>query len=188
MGIREGMLALLAREPKHGYQLKLDLEEATATGVVVNIGQIYSTLQRLERDGLVSGTDQGEDDGRVVYTITDEGREELLMWGERAEALTAGRDELSIKILIALYARTIDPRRVVSAQRSETMRALQDYTRLRPEDGDRDMAWQLHLDRLIYNAEAELKWLDRVEERLPGRSDEKSDGAGVTPSMEEVAT
>jgi DNA-binding PadR family transcriptional regulator len=187
MGIREGMLALLAREPKHGYQLKLDLEEATASGVVVNIGQIYSTLQRLERDGLVLGGDQGDDDGRVVYTITDEGREELEVWGDRPEALTAGRDELSIKILIALYARTIDPHRVVSAQRSQTMRALQDYTRLRLEDGGRDVAWQLHLDRLIYNAEAELKWLDRVEERLPTTGEEESDGAGATP-MEEVVT
>lgn len=186
MGIREGLLALVAGEPKHGYQLKLDLEEATAEGVTVNIGQVYSTLQRLERDGLVAGSELEDEDGRVVYTITDDGRKELKVWGERPEALTAGRDELSIKILIALYAGTIDPHRVLSTQRSETMRALQDYTRLRFEDGGGDMAWQLHLDRLIYNAEAELKWLDRVEERLPDGGDREGDVADDVRSMEEV--
>lgn len=167
MGIKEGLLALLATGSQHGYQLKLDLETATGNGTSVNIGQVYTTLQRLERDGLVV-SDGETDDSRVTYAITSDGREVLETWGDRPESLAAGRDELSIKILLSIYTNSLDPYRVVATQRRSTMGQLQDYTQLKSRDRGDDLAWQLHLDRLIYNAEAELRWLDKVEERLPG--------------------
>lgn len=176
MGIKEGLLALLATGPKHGYQLKVELEAATGNGMVVNVGQVYTTLQRLERDGLV-GSGGETDDSRVVYTITPSGRGELKAWGDRPESLAAGRDELSIKVLLSIYTNVLDPAEVIATQRSETMGQLQDYTSLKLADSGDDLAWQLHLDRLIFNAEAELKWLDRVEQRLPG----------VTPQLPEPA-
>jgi DNA-binding PadR family transcriptional regulator len=185
MGVKEGLLALLADEPKHGYQLKLDLETATGSGVSVNIGQVYSTLQRLERDGLVEATDDG-DASRIVYAISTSGRAALKQWGDRPESLAAGRDELSIKILLAIYTGSLDPIQVVATQRRETMGVLQDYTRLRSSDDSGDIAWQLHLDRLIYNAEAELKWLDRVEERLPEPAPVLSTASEDEPMIEEV--
>jgi DNA-binding PadR family transcriptional regulator len=166
MGIKEGLLALLADGPRHGYQLKLDLEAATGDAVTINVGQVYTTLQRLERDGLVEG---GGDDreGRAIYRITAVGITALRDWVSKPEDLAAaGRDEISIKVLLALYTSGLDPAPVIETQRRATMGLLQDFTQLRARDDDADLAWQLHLDRLMYSAEAELKWLDRVEERL----------------------
>jgi len=165
MGIKEGLLALLATEPMYGYQLKSQLENATGNGVDLNIGQVYSTLQRMERDGLVEPGVEDEE-GRVVYSITDQGRATLARWGDRPESLAQGRDELSIKVLLSIHTSALDPNRVIEVQRRETMGLLQHYVQLRSSSEDQDLAWQLHLDRLIYNAEAELRWLDRVEERL----------------------
>lgn len=166
MGIREGLLALLAEEPKHGYQLKVDLEAATGDSLSINVGQVYSTLQRLERDGLIEGGDE-DADGREVYAITPTGRETLAEWAlAPVDLAAAGRDEISLKILVALFTDGLDPTAIIDSQRSATMSLLQDFTRLRSRDREGDLAWQLHLDRLMYSAEAELKWLDRVEERI----------------------
>ena len=168
MGIKEGLLALLADGPRHGYQLKLDLEAATGDAISINVGQVYTTLQRLERDGLVAGGGH-DDEGRAIYEITQPGVSELREWVSRPEDLAAaGRDEISIKVLLALFTPGLDPAQVIETQRRATMGLLQDFTQLRAQDNDNDtdLAWQLHLDRLMYSAEAELKWLDRVEERL----------------------
>lgn len=166
MAIKNGLLALLADSPKHGYQLKLDLEATTGDGLTINVGQIYTTLQRLERDGLVERV-TASDDGRVVYSVTDEGRQAVWSWmSDPVELAAAGRDEITLKILMAVRTGVEDPRRVVERQRGSTMSLLQDYTALKAANNDDDIAWLLHLDRLIYSAEAELRWLDRVEERL----------------------
>lgn len=166
MGVKEGLLALLGDGPRHGYQLKLDLETATGDSISINVGQIYSTLQRLERDGLIEGGGK-DSDGRDVYRITEKGRESLAGWAiEAVDLAAAGRDEVSLKVLIALSSDGLDPWAVIEHQRRFTMGLLQDLTQLRSRDVDSDLAWQLHLDRLMYSAEAELKWLDRVEERL----------------------
>jgi DNA-binding PadR family transcriptional regulator len=165
MGLKEGLLCLLARGDTHGYHLKSALETATGDTWQVNIGQIYTTLQRLERDGLVAII-ESNGDGRVVYTITDQGRATVRSWMHTPVDLAAsGRDEISLKVLMAMVSGVEDPRRVVEKQRGATMNLLQDYTTLK-SDADDDFAWQLHLDRLILNAEAELRWLERVEARL----------------------
>lgn len=186
MGIKEGLLALLADGPKHGYQLKLDLEAATGDAISINVGQIYSTLQRLERDGLIESG--GKDtDGREVYGVTAPGREILTEWALRPVALAAaGRDEISLKVLIALFTEGLDPRAVIDSQRRSTMGLLQDLTQLRAGDSDADLAWQLHLDRLMYSAEAELKWLDRVEERLKTATPANKTSPAETPIEEGV--
>jgi DNA-binding PadR family transcriptional regulator len=166
MGIKEGLLALLADGPKHGYQLKLDLEAATGESIRINVGQVYSTLQRLERDQLIHGGDR-DADGREVYELTSRGRDALAEWAvEAVDLAAAGRDEISLKVLIALATDGLEPAVVIEHQRRFTMGLLQDLTQLRNREVDTDLAWQLHLDRLMYSAEAELKWLDRVEERL----------------------
>lgn len=166
MAIREGLLALLADQPKHGYQLKLDLEAATGDAISINVGQVYSTLQRLERDYLIESGGRDSDD-REVYAITAKGRDTLKDWAvQPVDLASAGRDEISLKVLVALFIEELDPRIIIDHQRRSTMGLLQDLTRLRARDVDADLAWQLHLDRLMYSAEAELKWLDRVEERI----------------------
>ncbi len=165
MAIREGLLALLATEPKHGYQLKVDFEQATGDAWPLNIGQVYSTLQRLERDGLVTADDTDPD--RKVYAVTEDGRAWLAAWLETpAPAAVARRDELAMKVLLATVAGSVPPPVVIARQRANTMRSLQDYTTLKAATPEDQVAWLLHLDRLIFQAEAELRWLDRAEERL----------------------
>lgn len=166
MGIREGLLTLLAMGPAHGYQLKLDFEAATGEAWPLNIGQVYTTLQRLERDHLVQLVET-DDEGRVIYQLTAAGREELTQWMRTpVERTVANRDDVSMKLLLAMSSGVVDPADVIDTQRNSTMSAIQDYTRLKADTDPGDLAWLLHIDRLILRAEAELRWLDRVEERL----------------------
>jgi DNA-binding PadR family transcriptional regulator len=166
MGLKEGLLCLLVKGDAHGYQLKTDIESTTGDIWQVNIGQVYTTLQRLERDGLVASIDSNGDN-RVVYTITDAGREDARDWMATPVDLAAsGRDEISMKVLMAIVSGVEEPRRVIEKQRGATMTLLQDYTSLKGDDSNDDLAWLLHLDRLILSAEAELRWLERVEARL----------------------
>ncbi|MEX0796262.1 MAG: PadR family transcriptional regulator [Acidimicrobiia bacterium] len=166
MGLKEGLLCLLVNGDAHGYQLKSELEATTGETWQVNIGQVYTTLQRLERDGLVEST-ESNGDGRVIYTLTDLGRQGVSKWlAAPVDLAAAGRDEISLKVLMAMVSGASDPRRVVERQRGATMTLLQDFTTLKAGDSNDDLAWQLYLDRLILSAEAELRWLERVEARL----------------------
>lgn len=168
MGVREGLLALLHLAPSHGYQLRGDLEAAVAGLWSVNIGQVYSTLQRLERDGLVSAAGEPDADGRVPYQLTDTGRADVTAWMATPEPRRDDvRDELVLKVLLARRSRLVDPQAVIDAQRASTMQALQGFTRRRARlsaaDGLEEL---LALDRLALRARAELDWLDLVEQRL----------------------
>lgn len=166
MGVREGLLTLLAQGPRYGYQLKLELEAATGAAWTVNIGQIYTTLQRLERDGAVVqiGTDA---DGRVGYEITEGGLDEARRWfATPVPRDTAARDEVAMKIKLALTTHAVALDDVLRSERNAAMAALQDYTGLKAAATPDDLAWLLHLDRLIYLTEAEIRWLDLTEERV----------------------
>ncbi|MFC9602156.1 PadR family transcriptional regulator [Streptomyces niveus] len=172
MSIRHGLLALLEPGPRYGSQLRTEFESRTGATWPLNVGQVYTTLNRLERDGMV--VQDGEDDaGHALYVITDAGRDELRNWfrspvGRRSPP----RDELAIKLAMAVGAPGIDIREVIQSQRHHTVQAMQDYTRLKaqatdvsPENRD-DVAWLLVLEQLIFQTEAEARWLDHCEARL----------------------
>jgi DNA-binding PadR family transcriptional regulator len=169
MSVRRALLALLEQGPMYGYQLRSEFESRTGSTWPLNIGQVYTTLARLERDELVAG--QGQDDeGHVVYTITDAGRVEVTEWFAVPVARTQPpRDELAIKLAIAVTLPGVDVATLVQRQRTATMTALQDYTRLKRTAGTdqpADLAWSLVLDSLVFAAEAEIRWLDHCEARL----------------------
>lgn len=186
MGIKEGLLAVLSRGEAHGYQIKLELEAATGDSWRINIGQVYTTLQRLVRDGLVEPVN-GEIHGRIQYTITTLGREALAEWMTTpVELAAAGRDEITLKILLAISSGTGDARRVIEIQRGAVMGLLQDYTALKAADDSADLAWLLYLDRLILSAEAELRWLERVESRLEKEKPLRRAAVVDLPEIEEV--
>ncbi len=169
MGIREGLLVLLADQPKYGYQLKTDFERATGAAWPLNVGQVYSTLQRLERDGYIAEAST-DDEGRVSYELTEPGRRELTEWLTSPETRPVpARDEVAMKVLLATASNRLDPVTVVNQQRAATTASLQDYTRLRSRTDESELAWLLQLDRLILMHQAELRWLDSVEERLANR-------------------
>ncbi|GAB2452676.1 PadR family transcriptional regulator [Xylanimonas ulmi] len=177
MSIRQGFLALLTEQPMGGYQLRQEFEARTGGTWPLNIGQAYTTLARLQRDGLVEPV---PDDHAPIeaprppkggpsaerYRLTDAGRAEATAWwGRPVERNAPARDELAIKLALAVTVQGVDVGSVVQRQRTETLRALRDYTRLKREaaaDGP-GLAWSLVLDSLIFAAEAEVRWLDHVE-------------------------
>jgi DNA-binding PadR family transcriptional regulator len=167
MSIKFGLLALLERGAMYGYQLRAAFEESTGGTWPLNIGQVYTTLTRLERDGQVRSLPES-DAGQRPYEITDAGRAELAMWF--ATPITRAdrpRDELAIKLALALTTPGVDVRAVVQAQRSATMRTLQEYTRLKTRsDASADLPWRLVLDAMLFQAEAEMRWLDHCEASL----------------------
>jgi DNA-binding PadR family transcriptional regulator len=171
VSVRHGLLALLAEGPSYGYQLRTRLEARTGGTWPLNIGQVYTTLSRLERDGLVETT---EADGQATYRITEAGRAVVADWfSGPVQRPAPARDELAIKLAVAVGSPAADVGRLVRAQRSATRRGLQELTRLRAgAEAAADLAWTLVLDALIFQAEAELRWLDQCETRL-GRPEQE---------------
>lgn len=167
MSIRQGLLALLGGRPMYGYQLRAEFEARTGGTWPLNIGQVYTTLGRLERDGLVEPA--GEDgEGHAFLQLTEDGRAEVAAWfSTPVDRSSRPRDELTIKLALAVTTPGVDVRRVVQEQRTHTVRTLQEYTRLKARAGDADdLAWLLVLDSLIFQAEAEVRWLDHCEARV----------------------
>ncbi|MEU0087288.1 PadR family transcriptional regulator [Streptomyces sp. NPDC006274] len=176
MSIRHGLLALLEHGPRYGSQLRSEFESRTGATWPLNVGQVYTTLARLERDGMVAQS--GEDEaGHALYVITDAGRSELRTWFETpVDRSSPPRDELAIKLAMAVGAPGVDIRAVIQSQRHHTVNAMQDYTRLKAqalaaiESGGSqerdDVAWLLVLEQLIFQTEAEARWLDHCEVRL----------------------
>jgi DNA-binding PadR family transcriptional regulator len=165
VSVRFGLLTLLERQPMYGYQLRQEFEASTGSTWPLNVGQVYTTLTRLERDGLVEAADDGDESQRV-YAITAAGRAEVRDWfATPVRHQSPPRDELAIKLALAVGTPGVDVRQVIQAQRTATVRALQDYTRAREAAAD-DLSWLLVADSLIFAAEAEVRWLDHCEARL----------------------
>ena len=167
MSVKHGLLALLGRGSRYGYQLRLEFEHATAGTWPLNIGQVYTTLSRLERDGLVRAL-PAADGGQRPYELTETGRAELGRWFTTPISPSdRPRDELAIKLALAITTPGVDVRQVVQSQRGATMRRLQEYTRLKAgEFRPEDLAWRLVLDALVFQGEAEIRWLDHCEASL----------------------
>lgn len=169
MPIRHALLALLGEAPAHGYQLKQAFESRTGGSWELNIGQVYSTLRRLERDGLVAAEDL--DDDRIVHHLTDAGRATIDAWFVTPIVpVPPPRDELAIKVLLAISSPQVDERAVMQHQRRAVLQHLQVLTRQKARlDPDADLAELLHLDALLLRSEAEIRWLDTCEARLRHR-------------------
>ncbi|MFT3797294.1 PadR family transcriptional regulator [Microbacterium sp.] len=169
MSVKYALLALLSRRPSTTYQLRKDFDESTSHSWPLNIGQVSTTLQRLQRDGLVfrHGEAHEESDSHGQWSLTDEGRRDLTAWWQDpVTPAQRGRDELVIKLALAVALGDVDVTGVVQRQRSATQRTLHDLTRLRRGLDDADIAGRLILDNHLFVTEAELRWLDDVEETL----------------------
>ncbi|TWP46835.1 PadR family transcriptional regulator [Lentzea tibetensis] len=164
MSVKHGLLALLERGPMYGYQLRAAFESSTGGTWPLNIGQVYTTLSRLERDELVRPLPENET-GQRPFEITDLGHAELAKWfASPVSRSDRPRDELAIKLALAITTPGVDVRAVVQTQRGAAMRTLQEYTRLKTDVGD--LPWLLVLDSMIFQAEAEVRWLDHCEASL----------------------
>jgi DNA-binding PadR family transcriptional regulator len=175
MSIKLGLLALLAERPMYGARLKTEFETRTGGTWPLNVGQVYTTLGRLERDGLVEAAGAPDDEGRIEYRLTDRGVAEVVRWwGTPVDRGDTPRDELVIKLALAVTVPGVDVPGVVQTQRTATLRHLRDLTRLKAgvdtDDGTTsrpaDLAWLLVLENHIFAAEAEVRWIDHVESVL----------------------
>ncbi|MGO4582948.1 PadR family transcriptional regulator [Arthrobacter sp. 2RAF6] len=180
MSIRYSILALLQEQPRHGYQLRAAFEERTGAVWPLNIGQVYTTLARLERDALVRK--EGDDGrGHVLFSITDAGTAEIRRWFSTAVDRGAPlRNELAIKLALAVTTAGTDVPALIQAQREISLRELQDYTQDRKDLAANqrvtDTARLLVLDSLIFHAEAEARWLDLCDARLVQQANGASNG------------
>lgn len=166
MSVKHSLLVLLSTEPMYGAQLRQEFESRTGGTWPLNVGQVYTTLGRLERDGLVQTAGAADDEGRIAYSLTAAGRDEVSAWWARpVERESTPRQELAIKLALAVTVPGVDVATVVQNQRTATMTHLRDLTRVKTSAGD-DLAWGLVVENLIFAAEAEIRWLDHVEARL----------------------
>lgn len=166
VSVKHSLLAVLADGDRYGYQLRAEFEERTGATWPLNIGQVYTTLSRLERDGFVEPAGQ-DAQNHVFYRITEAGREELLSWFARpVTRAERPRDELAVKLALAVTVGGIDVAGIVHAQRKHALAALQDYTRVKARLGVEELAAGLVVESMIFQCEAEIRWLDHVEARV----------------------
>jgi DNA-binding PadR family transcriptional regulator len=166
--LKHTLLGLLAKEPRHGYDLKSAFENFLGGTWPLNIGQVYTTLSRLERDGLVESEVVPQEllPDRKVYAITEAGSEELRRWlAEPASETIRLKDEFFIKLLVHQIVGSTDGLALIWKQRQVNMQTLGQLTSLLGNP-TLDPATALLIEGAILHIEADLKWLERCEQRL----------------------
>jgi DNA-binding PadR family transcriptional regulator len=166
VSVRHALLALLDEGPKYGLQLRLEFEARTGEVWPLNVGQVYTTLQRLERDGLVEAD---ADDGgpQRAYRITREGHDELVSWLQTPpEEGQPPRDELLIKLLVAVHVTDVDVHDVIQTNRRHLVEQMQRYTAVKASSDEDDVALALVVDAELFRLEGAVRWLDSAEVRL----------------------
>lgn len=171
MSVRHAVLGLLAQKPRHGYELRAAFEAVVGGEELweVKPAQIYTTLARLERDGLVAPEAVEQDAGpeKRIYTITPAGRQFLREWFACGCAREHQRDEFFIKLMIALVSGIADPYKLINTQRNYLYQQLHAITTQRAfANPRRELAKILLLDKAVMHLEADLRWLDITEARL----------------------
>ncbi len=166
MSVRHALLALLSERPRFGLQLRQEFESRTGEVWPLNVGQVYSTLQRLERDGLVAA--DGDSDGpQKMYRITDGGHDELMMWLQTPPGdAQPPRDELLMKVLVAAQVPGVDVHGVIQLNRRHLVELMQRYTAVKADAAGDDVALALVVDAELFRIEGAVRWLDSAEVRL----------------------
>jgi DNA-binding PadR family transcriptional regulator len=167
VSVRHALLALLSEGPKYGLQLRQEFEARTGEVWPLNVGQVYTTLQRLERDNLVASDDSLEDSSQKGFRITSAGEAELACWLRTPPDLSSPpRDELVIKVLVALRMPGVDVHEVVQSHRRYLVELMQEWTRLKEYSADRDLGFALAVDAELFRLDSVVRWLDAAEGRI----------------------
>jgi DNA-binding PadR family transcriptional regulator len=160
-------LALLTEGPKFGLRLQQEFEARTGEVWPLNVGQVYTTLQRLERDGLVESDGAVGDGPQKGYRITSAGQRELEMWLQTPPgAHVPPRDELVIKVLVAIRVPGVDVRKVVQAHRRHLIEVMQRYTKIKGQAAEDDVGLALVVDAELFRLEGVVRWLDAADARI----------------------
>ena len=167
MSIRHALLALLSEGPKYGLQLRQEFESRTGEVWPLNVGQVYTTLQRLERDGLIESDDTADEGPQRGFHITAEGEEELARWLRTPPDYSSPpRDELVIKVLVAVGLPGVDVREVVQVHRRYLVELMQQWTRLKEDESNLDLNFALVVDAELFRLDSVIRWLDTADGRL----------------------
>jgi DNA-binding PadR family transcriptional regulator len=177
VSVRHALLALLSEGPKFGLRLQQEFEERTGEVWPLNVGQVYITLQRLERDGLVESGDDRGSGPQKRYVITPAGRAELEGWLRTpAGDVPPPRDELVIKVLISLRVPGADVHDIVQVHRRYMIELMQRYWHLKAQAAEDDVGLALIADAELFRLDGIVRWLDAADARL--RLHPVSDPAG----------
>jgi DNA-binding PadR family transcriptional regulator len=161
------LLALLSEGPKYGLQLRQEFEQRTGEVWPLNVGQVYTTLQRLERDGLVESDGEGADGPQKSFRITTSGAAELNAWLRTPpDQSSPPRDELVIKVLVAVHVPGVDVHDVIQAHRRHMVELMQEWTRVKRDAGAEDLSLALVVDGELFRLDSVIRWLDAAESRL----------------------
>ncbi|HUG32822.1 MAG TPA: PadR family transcriptional regulator, partial [Acidimicrobiia bacterium] len=180
--VRHALLALLAEGPSFGLRLQQEFESRTGEVWPLNVGQVYTTLQRLERDGLVESDDDGGESPQKDFRITPQGRRQLSDWLQTPPDIDIPpRDELVIKVLVALRVPGVDVHRVIQAHRRHLVEVMQRYTHVKAEAAENDLGLALVVDSELFRLEGVVRWLDAADARL-GQVGPISDASPVVVS------
>ena len=167
MSVRHALLALLSEGPKYGLQLREEFEARTGEVWPLNVGQVYTTLQRLERDGLVESDDDGQDGPQKGFRITAAGATELTGWLRTPPDMSSPpRDELVMKVLVALRVPGTDVRDVIQVHRRYLVQLMQQWTRIKETEAESDISLALVVDAELFRLDAVVRWLDSADGRI----------------------
>lgn len=182
MSVRHALLALLHEGPSYGLALKQSFEARTGSVWGLNAGQVYTTLGRLERDGLIGADSDDEDASQRRYRLLPAGAEELAAWFRSPTADgDPPRDELVIKLLMALAVSSVDVTDVIQTHRRRLLETMQRYTRLKA-DAEDDLGFVAVADSLILRAEADIHWLDLLDARIGSGASMTAPSPAAAPS------
>jgi DNA-binding PadR family transcriptional regulator len=168
MSVRYALLALLSEGPKYGLQLRQEFEARTGEVWPLNVGQVYTTLQRLDRDGLIESDSPAEEDSpQKGFRITKAGEEELAVWLRTPPDLSSPpRDALVIKVLIAGRLPGVDVHEVVQVHRRHLVELMQQWTRLKEAAAEHDLGLALAIDAELFRLDSVMRWLDAADGRF----------------------
>ncbi|MDT4962434.1 MAG: hypothetical protein QOF87_2081 [Pseudonocardiales bacterium] len=167
MSVKHALLALLSEGPKYGLQLRQEFESRTGEVWPLNVGQVYTTLQRLERDGLVESDDESDDGPQKVFRMTSDGGQELQAWLHTPPDLSSPpRDELVMKVLVAFGVPDIDVDQVIQVHRRYAVELMQQWTRLKEGADDDEVGFALAVDAELFRLDSVVRWLDAAEARM----------------------
>ena len=167
MSVRHALLALLSEGPKYGLQLRQEFEARTGEVWPLNVGQVYTTLQRLEREGLVESEDSVDEGPQKGFHITEEGEVELTKWLRTPPDFSSPpRDELVIKVLVAFELPGVDVHDLVQVHRRYLVELMQQWTRLKEDESRFDLQFALVVDAELFRLDSLVRWLDTADGRL----------------------
>jgi DNA-binding PadR family transcriptional regulator len=181
VSVRHALLALLSEGPKYGLQLRQEFEADTGEVWPLNVGQVYTTLQRLERDGLVESDEADVESPQKRFHITASGGTELEGWLRTPPDLSSPpRDELVIKVLVALRVPGVDVREVMQVHRCYLVELMQRWTHLKEDLADQDLGFALVVDAELFRLDSVIRWLDAADGRLKRANVESPREAAVS--------